>query len=44
MAITQILNPTPELKIPIVIPTKEVNAESGTQPVKAETKISECFM
>ena len=38
--ITQIFNPTPELKILIAKPTKEVDAENETQPVTAETKIS----
>ena len=40
--IAQIFIPTSELVIPTVIATNEPNAESETQPVTVETKISKC--
>ena len=40
--ITQIYNPTAELVIPIVIPTKEAKAEMETYPVIVEQKARKC--
>ena len=40
--ITQIYNPTAELVIPIVIPTKEAKAEMETYPVIVEHKARKC--
>ena len=40
--ITQILNSTTELVIPIEIPTKEAKAEMEMHTVAVETNISKC--
>ena len=40
--IAQIFIPTAELAIPTGIPTNEANAETETQPVTVEAKISKC--
>ena len=39
VVIAQIINPTAELVIPIVMPTNETNAEIETQPLSTEMKI-----
>ena len=40
--IRQIFNPTAELIMPTVIPTKEAKAEMEAHPVTVKTKISYC--
>ena len=42
--ITKIFNPNAELVIPTETSTKEAKAETQTQPVNVEAKISECLL